>query len=136
MKCSLCGKPVVRRARPHVERVGRYKVRDATAGVLECTGKDCGNVETPAEELARCRRRAAALVLRRTSTVHGAVLKYARSALGMSQTQLAGELGCRKETVCRWETGALRIQQAERLAIVALLEGLGQTDIPELIEGR
>jgi DNA-binding transcriptional regulator YiaG len=89
----------------------------------------------PAEELARCRRRAAALVLRRTSTVQGAVLKYARSALGMNQTQLAEQLGCRKETVSRWETGALRIQQAERLAIVALLEGVDQSGAPELIDG-
>jgi DNA-binding transcriptional regulator YiaG len=134
VKCSLCGKPQTRRTRPHVERVGRYKVRDATAAVLECTGKDCGNVEMPAEELARCRRRAAALVLRRTSTAQGAVLKYARSALGFTQTQLAEELGCRKETVSRWETGALRILQAERLAIVALLEGVDQTGAPELIE--
>ena len=126
---------MTRRTRPHVERVGRYKVRDATAGVLQCTGSDCGNVVMPAEELARCRRRAAALVLRRTSTVQGAVIKCARSALGMSQTQLADQLECRRETVTRWETGALRIPQAERLAIVALLEGVDQTGAPELIEG-
>jgi DNA-binding transcriptional regulator YiaG len=89
----------------------------------------------PAEELARCKRRAAALVLRRTSTVQGSVIKYARGALAMSQTQLAEQLECRRETVTRWETGALRILQAERLAIVALLEGVDQTDAPELIDG-
>ena len=55
-------------------------------------------------------------------------------ALGMTQTQLADQLGCRKETLSRWETGALRILQAERLAIVALLEGVDQKDAPELIE--
>ena len=110
-------------------------MRDTTAGVLQCTGDECGNIEMPAEEVARCRRRAAALVLRRTSTVQGVVLKYARSALGMNQTQLADQLGCRMETVSRWETGALRIQQAERLAIVALLEGVDQTGAPELIDG-
>jgi len=53
----------------------------------------------------------------------------------MSQTQLAGQLECRRETVTRWETGALQILQAERLAIVALLEGVDQTGAPELIDG-
>jgi DNA-binding transcriptional regulator YiaG len=133
VRCPLCGKPRTRRTRPHVERVGRYKVRDATAAVLECTGRDCGNVEMLAEEVARCRRRAAALVLRRTSTVQGAVLRYARQALGMTQAQLAERLECRNETVSRWETGALRILQAERLAIVALLEGVDQTGAPEML---
>jgi DNA-binding transcriptional regulator YiaG len=117
-----------------VERVGRYKVRDASAGVLHCTSEDCGNVEMPPEDLARCRRRAAALVLRRTSSTQAAVLKYARHALGMNQEQLAERLGCRKETVSRWETGGLRLPPAERLAIVALLEGVDRADAPELME--
>jgi DNA-binding transcriptional regulator YiaG len=117
-----------------VERVGRYKVRDASAGIVQCTGEECGNVEMSPEELARCRRRAAALVLRRTSSMQPAVLKYARHALGMNQEQLAEHLGCRKETVSRWETGGLRLPPAERLAIVALLEDVDRTDAPELME--
>lgn len=116
-----------------MERVGRYKVRDASAGLLQCTGEECGHVEMPPEDLARCRRRAAALVLRRTSSTQAAVLKYARHALDMNQEQLAARLGCRKETVSRWETGGLRLPAAERLAIVALLEDIDRTDAPELL---
>lgn len=38
-------------------------------------------------------------------------LKRIRSALGLTQAALANQLGVRRETVARWETGARRIAE-------------------------
>lgn len=40
--------------------------------------------------------------------IHPAALKAARKRQGMSQEQLAGAIGCTKDTVSRWERGATR----------------------------
>ena len=112
------------RAYKHVEKVGRYKVNDATAFVLQCNDEKCGEVELTLAELAGYQRRAAAIVLRDAKEVDGAVVKYARKALGMKQTVLAEHIGCRPETLSRWETGEATMQRAEQLAIVAILDAV------------
>jgi len=110
------------RAYAHTEKVGKYKVNDATGHAMQC--RKCGDVELTLNELAGYQRRAAALVLREAADVDGAMVKYARKALGMKQTELAERIGCAAETVSRWETGALLIARPEQLAIVAILDGV------------
>jgi DNA-binding transcriptional regulator YiaG len=74
--------------------------------------------------LAGYERRAAALVLRDGKHVNGTVIRYARKALGLRQTELAALLQCTSETLSRWENGAQQMKRAEQLALVALIEGV------------
>jgi DNA-binding XRE family transcriptional regulator len=104
----------------HKEKVGSYTVKDATAFAWQCP---CGEVELTLDELAGYQRRAAAIVLREAKEANGAVMKYARKALGLKQTELAGAIGCAGETVSRYETGDLPVMMQVRLAVVALLDG-------------
>jgi DNA-binding transcriptional regulator YiaG len=122
--CSTCGGSTTHRGYVHVEKVGKYKVKDATSFAMQCTKEDCGEVELTLNELAGYQRRAAALVLREAPEVDGAVVKYARRALGMKQVDLAARIGCASETLSRWETGVAPIPRAEQLAIVAILDGV------------
>lgn len=42
----------------------------------------------------------------------------------MRQTQLAARIGCRPETLSRWETGEMPTPRAEQLAMVAILDAV------------
>lgn len=106
----------------HVEHVGQTKVTDGTGMALQC--KECGEPMLSLAALAGYERRAAALVLRDGKHVDGTVLRYARKALGLRQTELAALLQCTPETLSRWENGAQQMKRAEQLALVALIEGV------------
>jgi putative zinc finger/helix-turn-helix YgiT family protein len=118
--CPECGGPVVIKKYRHVENVGGVKVNDETAIRPYCT--HCGNVDLTLSELAGYERRAAALVLDKVSRANGAMLRYARKALGITQAELAKLIGHEPETISRWETDKRPIERAEQLALVALLD--------------
>ncbi len=118
--CPECGKAMAFRGYEHKEKVARFTVKDATAFAWQCP---CGEVELTLDQLAGYQRRAAAIVLREAKEVDGAVMKYARKALGLKQTELAEAIGCAGETVSRYETGDLPVNTQVRLAVVALLDG-------------
>ena len=122
-KCTVCKGRMVFRSYGHVEKVGLYSVNDGTAFAWQC--ENCGEVDLTLEQLAGYQRRAAAIVLRDAKEVDGAVVKYARRALGMKQADLAEQIGCRAETLSRWETGDQTMPRAEQLAIVAVLDAVG-----------
>jgi DNA-binding transcriptional regulator YiaG len=119
-RCEVCGSALV--GYKHTEQVGKVKVTDGTALKPYC--EKCGGPNLTLDELAGYERRAAALVLRDGRHVDGAVLKYARKALGLKQTNLAAILQCQPETLSRWETGALVMRRAEQLELVALLDNM------------
>ena len=123
-KCEGCGGRMVQRAYKHHEKVGQYAVTDSTGVVRVC--EDCDDVPLTLEVLASYQRRAAALVLREAKAIDGRVIKYARKALGLKQTELAEEIGCAAETLSRYETDSKDLPKAERLAIVAILDGVEQ----------
>lgn len=123
-KCPTCAGRMTFRPYGHVEKVGRYKVNDGTAFAWQCENEKCGDVELTLDGLAGYQRRAAAIVLRDAKEVDGAVVRYARRALGMKQADLAEHIGCRPETLSRWETGEAAMPRAEQLAIVAILDAV------------
>jgi hypothetical protein len=101
--------------------------------------KDCDTTEIPAEAVQWCERRAAAVVLREGGEPTGAVLRYARKALDLRQTDLAALLGCASETVSRWEHDKEPASRAVRGALVGFLEGaaMGVLDLAQaLAEAR
>ena len=121
--CSTCGGRMALRGYEHVEKVGKYKVKDATAPALQCA--KCDDVELTLEQLAGYQRRAAAVALREAPEIDGPMVKYARRALGMKQVELAEHIGCAPETLSRYETGT-QIPRQVKLAIVAVLDGVEQ----------
>jgi DNA-binding transcriptional regulator YiaG len=101
-------------------------VTDATGQVLTCS--KCGDVELSLKDLAGYQRRAAAIVIRDAKRIDGAVVRYARKALGLRQVDLAELLECAAETVSRWETDDLEMPRASQLALVAILDGVSSYD--------
>lgn len=103
----------------HTTRVGRYTVID-TALATETLSD--GSPGITSEELGRLERRAAITVLSEAHAIDGSELKFARKALGFTQTDLGKQLGVTTETVCRWETGKEDFKRQTPLALLRLLE--------------
>lgn len=121
-KCFECESTHVQeRSIKHVEQVGSVRVVDGTGFAEVC--EDCGAYSLTTDQLAGYERRAAALVLREVQSPTGEMVKYARKALGLRQRELAILLGAAPETLSRWENDKLAVPQAEKLALLGLLEG-------------
>jgi hypothetical protein len=119
MKCPNCTERMTRRGYEHVTRVGGYTVTDATGMVETCPA--CGEVSLTSNDLAAYERRAARLILAEGARVGGAVLRYARAALGLRQRDLARILRRSEHQISRDEH-ADDLQMDLRLAVAELLE--------------
>jgi hypothetical protein len=118
MKCPNCNERMVRRGYEHVTKVGGFTVTDGTGMVDTCPS--CGVVSLSSEELAGYERRAARLILTEGARVGGAVLRYARSALGLRQKDLAAILRRNAEHMSRLERED-ELPMDLRLAVAELL---------------
>jgi len=120
--CPECEGAMVMRNYKHTEDVGKWRVTDGTGRVWQCS--KCGEPELSLRMLAGYQRRAAAIVLREANPIDGSVTRYARKALGLRQTDLAGLLGYAPETLSRWETGDAEMPRTAQLALIAILDGV------------
>ena len=116
----------------HTTRVGRFTVID-TGNSTETLFD--GSPGITSEELSRLERRAAITVLSEIDELDGSELRFARKALGLTQAEIARQLGVAMETVCRWETGKEEFKRQTQLAVLRLLEqverhGEGALDNP------
>jgi hypothetical protein len=109
---------MVGRGYEHVTKVGGFTVTDATGMVETCPA--CGEVSLSTEELAGYERRAARLILTEGARVGGAVLRYARGALGLRQRDLAAILRRNEQQISRDEH-ADELPMDLRLAVAELL---------------
>lgn len=134
-QCPECGteKALVLRMYQHVTSVGGVRVVDTTTQRWQCSA--CGEVDLTLNAMAAYERRAAALVLRDGRHTGGAVIRFARKALGLTQAELALLLGCQPETLSRWENDKGEMPRAEQLAVVALLDGVeaSRVDLQEAL---
>lgn len=119
MKCPKCSERMARRGYKHVTKIGGYTVTDASGMVETCLA--CGEVSLSSEELAGYERRAARLMLTELASANGAVLRYARAALGLRQRDLAKILRRNDQQISRDEH-ADDLQMDLRLAVAELLE--------------
>ena len=105
-KCHGCGKPFRQRvAPPHVERMkydgGRYEV--LVEGMPQWQCADCritvtdDDSDTVVQDSLR----------RHIGLLSAEEIREARTALGLTQADLAGLLGCAAESVSRWENAAI-----------------------------
>ena len=51
----------------------------------------------------------------------GQAIREAREAKGWSQVELAARLKVAAETVCRWETGSMRLRPTSKIALESIL---------------
>jgi putative zinc finger/helix-turn-helix YgiT family protein len=132
-QCPECGKEMVLKRYKHETPVGGLRAIDGTQMAFQCDA--CGEVEITVDQLQGYERRAAALVLRDGRVTNGAVLRFSRKALGLTQAQLAQLLGIASETVSRWENDHDPPNRPHQLAIVSLLEGVetGMLDLQEAL---
>lgn len=118
-KCEQCGGS--KRMKPftfEAEIDGVVVEVPATSTLPTCA--ECG-VDLLFSEVRKFEQQAAAGVLSAVEKPTGAMLRYARKALGLKQTELAEALGHAGETVSRWETGQAAISRADHLALITLL---------------
>lgn len=118
-KCPDCGGKLARRGYLHVTKIAGFTVTDGTGHVL-CCGQ-CGAPLLSSSELAGYERRAAQQILATAEKpVSGAVLKFARKALGLKQKELAAVLDSNEPQISRWENED-EIDRRLRLAVAGLL---------------
>jgi DNA-binding XRE family transcriptional regulator len=122
VRCAACGGRVLSTDEPrvHTEVVGTWRVKDTTRNYGACAWCDTKDMTMLLDVLHGYELRAARAVLCAGGR-EGAVAKYARKALGLTQKELGVALGYRKEAVCRWETETLPLSQATALALLALV---------------
>lgn len=127
-ECVDCGKAEgwTVRATTIRQRFGRVTVSDAGVMVPHCNA--CGAWFISSVALGEVEVRAAVAALRDTGgTLDGAGMLMVRKVFGFSQTHFATLVGYEtKETISRWETGALPCPRAAQLAALAYLEALAQ----------
>jgi DNA-binding transcriptional regulator YiaG len=130
MKCPNCNARMNPRGYTHVTRIGALTVKDGTGMAPTCDA--CGEASLSTEQLAGYERRAAKVVLTEGGKVSGDVLKFARKALGMRQTDLAKILGTNDPQVSRWEK-LPELAMDLRLAVARLLD-IVENDEPGGVE--
>mgnify|MGYP002398578210 FL=1 len=99
--------------------VGDRKVQDGSAMIDVCS--KCGEYELSQKQLEVLERRAVAVVLNDAQHVGGSVLRFARKALGLKQSELARALDIDEATVSRFENGKSQISRETQLAVAHLL---------------
>lgn len=119
MKCSECNTEMVLGTHPIEVRVGRYVVECRSIPHERCP--NCGYYELEARAAEQLELSAAQVVLHEVQEVDPGAIRFARKALGLTQTELAKKLGLTQETVSRHETGALPAPNEYRYALAGLL---------------
>lgn len=102
MHCHVCnGERFERRVVELPTQVGPHTVLDRSVRRPVCL--DCGEFTVPADTLELVELRAALVAFTDAPKITGEMLRFARKALGMTQTDLANRIGATKESVSRWE---------------------------------
>lgn len=114
--CVKCGGNLKSAVYAHEANVGGHKVVNRGQMAPKCA--KCGEQYISAKTLARLELRAVRLVLsERRDKVNGAVVRYARKAMGLRQTDLARMLDVRSETISEWESKTDPVSVATALAL-------------------
>lgn len=118
MNCQECSSEMRLAAHPIVVRIGSYQVECKSIQHDRCSS--CGYYELSAKDGELLDIRASLVVLEQ-KPAEPKVVHFARKALGLTQTELAKELGAAQETISRYETGRLPIPSAYFLELSGLL---------------
>ena len=119
MECPECEAEMFLGNYPVEVRVGRHIVECPNIPHERCPNCAYNALDASTAELLELR--SAQVVMHEVSELDLAALKFARKALGLTQTELAKKLSLTQETISRYETAALQAPAEYRLAIAGLL---------------
>lgn len=120
MQCHACkGESFERQAVTLTTRVGNHRVVDRSLRLPVCL--DCGEFVVPAEAHEKVELRAALVAFTDAPRVTGAMLRFARKALDMTQAELAERLSVAPESISRWEREERPMEPWVPLAVLGLL---------------
>jgi len=120
MICHNCnGESFTPRTVEVTTRIGKYKVIDGSIRRPVCD--KCGEYTLPAKTLEKVELRAAIVALADAAQATGAMIRFARKALGMTQVDFAGALGTTPESVSRWERDERPMEKWLPVAVKGLL---------------
>ncbi|MEC7521653.1 MAG: type II TA system antitoxin MqsA family protein [Myxococcota bacterium] len=133
--CPLCEAGKLQLRIPeHRITIGGVDVKDRTATALVCDA--CGEALITAAQRTRYELRAVALILRDGRKVSPSVLRAARRALGLKQSELAQLLETTDSTISRWENGKEPARRPVQMALAHLASDVerGVLDLEAALE--
>jgi DNA-binding XRE family transcriptional regulator len=119
MLCPECKTEMVFGAHLIETSVGGHSVECRSISHERCPA--CGCYELSAEVGVLLEVQAAIIVMADVPAPSLKAIRFARKAMGLSQSALAVELGLTQETISRYETGVLAVLPEYRLALAGLL---------------
>lgn len=120
MRCHECNSENVDREIVELTtRVGEHTVVDRSVRRPVC--KQCRSYTVPSDLLQSVELRAAVVAFSDAPRVTGAMLRFARKALDMTQAQLAERIGTTLESVSRWEREERPMEPWVPLAVLGLV---------------
>lgn len=118
--CHECGGEELTVRTVEIEtRIGKHKVIDGSVRRPVCD--KCGDFTIPAKTLEKVELRAAIVALSDVAATTGAMIRFARKALGMTQVEFATALDTTGESVSRWEREERPMERWVPLAVKGLL---------------
>ncbi len=120
MHCHECnGDKFERRNVELTTRVGEHTVIDRSVVRPVCA--KCGEFTVSAETLEKVELRATLVAFTEAPRVTGAMLRFARKTLDMTQAELAERIGTTFESVSRWEREERQMEPWVPLAVLGLV---------------
>lgn len=115
MKCIECGHPLVRgRENRRYEAGGLPQVVLVGVEVRRC--RECGAEEVVIPRIEALHRAIARALIGKEARLAAPEIRFLRTYLGWSTADFGSRMGTARETVSRWESGAVPIGgQADRL---------------------
>jgi putative zinc finger/helix-turn-helix YgiT family protein len=128
MTCLVCGAQMqTQRENFRYEACGLPRVTLGGVEVSRCP--QCGEYEVAIPQLEDLHQTIAHAVIRKTSRLDPAEIRYLRQYLGWSGVAFADHMGTTRETTSRWETGAVPIGPvADRLLRLMVVVRDGASD--------
>lgn len=118
--CHNCGGEEFTVRTVEVEtRIGKHKVVDGSVRRPVCD--KCGEYTLPAKTLEKVELRAGIVALSDIEHATGAMIRFSRKALGMTQVEFADALGTSSESVSRWERDERPMEKWFPVAVKGLL---------------
>ncbi|MGK5087843.1 type II TA system antitoxin MqsA family protein [Bdellovibrionota bacterium FG-2] len=142
MNCSHCNSKTVRgkSTRYHYVESGLSHVYLKGVPLWSCP--KCGEEEVEIPDPAGLQDAIARVIVSKESRLTGKEFRFLRSYLGHSGADIAARFAVARETISRWETGALKVPGSADVALrYMVLTGKANhdykvTDLNEILESR
>lgn len=122
MKCMQCGSPMETKSETYLYDRNGIGATLTNVPVHRCAA--CGDFEVEIPRIAQLNELLAATLIRKSSRLTGAEIRFLRKSLGWSGADFARYMGATAATVSRWETDKQRMGPiADRLLRLVVSKG-------------